>query len=83
MELDYIQKKVQNAKKECLELCINIGSGHVTSAFSCAEIVCVLYYAVMNVDPRHPDAPGRDRFVMSKNHGMVMVYPVLKDIGFL
>lgn len=75
-----LQEKVKDIKLKCLELCINAGEGHITSAFSCAEIVCVLYYEIMKILPYNQDE--RDRFVMSKNHGSVITYPILRDLGF-
>lgn len=77
------QKKVADVKKKVLQMCVNAGVGHVTSAFSCAEIVSVLYYEIMRIDPKNPGWQDRDRFVMSKNHGSVMTYPILQDLGFI
>lgn len=77
-----LSKKVLNAKEKCLDMCIAAGAGHVTSAFSCAEIVATLYYEVMNIDPENPSWEKRDRFVMSKNHGSVITYPILADLGY-
>lgn len=77
-----IEEKIQQIKYECLEICIHAGTGHVTSAFSCAEIVALLYYEIMNIGPEVPDHK-RDRFVMSKNHGSVITYPILADLGFV
>lgn len=78
-----LEKKVQQIKKECLEMCVHAGKGHVTSAFSCAEIVALLYYEIMNIsrDARARDV--HDRFIMSKNHGSVITYPILADLGFI
>lgn len=77
-----LEEKVMSAKEACLEMCIGAGVGHVTSAFSCAEIVATLYYDIMNIDPKNPSWSQRDRFVMSKNHGSVITYPILADLGF-
>ena len=76
-------EKIKEIKLDCLEMCIRAGAGHVTSALSCAEIVSVLYYDVMRVDPGRPKWSPRDRFVMSKNHARVITYPILADLGFL
>ena len=76
-------EKIQQLKLRCLEMCIRAGAGHVTSAFSCAEIVSVLYYDIMRIDPQNPKWEDRDRFIMSKNHGSVMTYPILEDLGYL
>ncbi len=79
---EFLRKKTQKAKGEALELCIAAGAGHVTSAFSCAEIVATLYYSHLNIDPKNPQKKDRDRFIMSKNHGSVITFPILSDLGF-
>lgn len=78
-----LREKTQNAKETCLEFCIRAGAGHITSAFSCAEIVTALYYNVMNIDPHNPNWEDRDRFVMSKNHASIITFPILADLGFV
>ena len=82
-EIKELERKVQEIKYKCLELCVNAGHGHVTSAFSSAEIVTALYYAIMNFKIDEPKWSDRDRFIMSKNHGSVITYPILQDLGFL
>jgi Transketolase, N-terminal subunit len=81
--IEYLKMKCNQTKKKCLEMCINAGTGHVTSAFSSAEIVTALYYHIMNYRVNDPNWQGRDRFVMSKNHGSVITYPILADLGFI
>ena len=77
------EKKILEIKRKAFEMCSRAGVGHVTSAFSVAEVVSVLYYEVMRIDPKNPSWAGRDRFVMSKNHASVITYPILQDLGFL
>lgn len=77
-----IRDKIHMAKRKVLSMCISAGKGHVTTAYSCAEIVGVLYYTVMRIDPQNPQWDDRDRFIMSKNHGSVMTYPILADLGY-
>jgi len=60
----------------------SIGVGHVGGALSIVDILTVLYYKVMNVDPKKPKMEGRDRFVLSKGHGGPAVYCVLADKGY-
>jgi len=47
-----------------------------------AELLAVLYARFLNVDPRRPDWPERDRFVLSKGHGAAAIYAVLAERGF-
>lgn len=83
MYMEELNARVQLIKEKCLEMCIGAGTGHITSAFSCAEIVAVLYYKIMNIRPENPTWENRDRFVMSKNHASVITYPILADKGFI
>lgn len=77
-----IAQKSQSAKVKYAELCIKKNKGHLSSGLSCAEIVATLYYSVLRIKPQEPNWCGRDRFVMSKNHGMGIVYPILCDLGY-
>jgi transketolase len=62
---------------------VNIAkNGHYSSTFSCADLVAVLYYHTLRIDPARPQWPDRDRFVLSKGHAMVGLYPVLADLGY-
>ncbi|MFZ1995178.1 MAG: transketolase [Solirubrobacteraceae bacterium] len=58
------------------------GLGHVGGDLSAADIVTVLYLAVLNVDPANPQLPDRDRFVMSKGHASGVLYTALASAGF-
>jgi transketolase len=58
------------------------GSGHYTGTFSAAEIFASLYYAQLRYRPDEPDWPDRDRFILSKGHAAIGLYPVLADVGF-
>ncbi len=58
-------------------------ASHIGSALSIADIVAVLYGAVMTVNPAQPSLPTRDRFILSKGHACVAVYAALAETGFL
>ena len=57
-------------------------SSHVGSVFSCAEVLAVLYRAVLRVQPDQPEWSDRDRFVMSKGHACAGLYAALAIRGF-
>lgn len=82
MDIEKLKEKAKMVKVKTAEMCVSKEKGHITSALSCAEIMTVLYYSIMNIDPKKPDWSERDRFVMSKNHGSVITYPILADLGF-
>ena len=58
------------------------GSSHIGSALSCVDILAVLYGKVLNVDPRNPRWPERDRFILSKGHAGCAAYAALAETGF-
>ena len=57
-------------------------ASHVGSCFSMADILSVLYSGILRVDPSNPDAPERDRFLLSKGHGAAAIYATLAETGF-
>jgi transketolase len=56
---------------------------HDWSALSTLDVLWVLYDRVLRVDPREPDDPDRDRFLLSKGHGPAAYYAVLAAKGFI
>ena len=65
-----------------LDMVYNCASGHLGGSFSAMDILTILYFDVMNVDPRDPTNPDRDRFVLSKGHCTPALYPILAQRGF-
>jgi transketolase len=77
-----LKEKALFSRTETIRLIERPRSGHYGSAFSCAEIFAVLYYYVLRYDPGRPELPERDRFVLSKGHAAVGLYPIMADVGF-
>lgn len=57
-------------------------SGHPGGSLSAADIITVLYFYEMSVDPHNPNWPDRDRFVLSKGHAAPVLYAALAEKGF-
>ena len=66
MTIQELKDKAQWVRRTSLEMINKAGSGHPGGSLSEAEILTVLYYEVMNLDPHNPDWSDRDRFVLSK-----------------
>ena len=60
----------------------NAGCGHPGGSLSIADLLTYLYFEHMNVDPKNPADPKRDRFVLSKGHTAPALYSVLAYRGF-
>ena len=65
-----------------LDMVYRAASGHPGGSFSAMDLLTVLYHNIMRVDPQHPQAPGRDRFVLSKGHCTPALYPTLALRGY-
>lgn len=57
-------------------------SGHPGGSLSIADVVTYLYFEEMNVDPKDPKNPNRDRLVLSKGHTAPALYAVLAEKGY-
>ncbi len=55
---------------------------HVGPAYSSADILTVLYYEFMNIDPKNPNWEDRDRFIFSKGHAAPVLYALLAKLGY-
>ena len=60
----------------------HLGVGHIGGCLSVVELLTVLYFEAMNVDPKEPKMPGRDRFICSKGHAGPAVYATLANRGY-
>lgn len=69
-------------RKSIIEEVYSAQSGHPGGALSATEILTVLYFNQMNIDPERPDDENRDRFVLSKGHASAGLYATLAERGF-
>ena len=60
----------------------HLGVGHIGGCLSVVELLAVLYFEEMNIDPNEPKKAGRDRFICSKGHAGPAVYATLANRGF-
>ena len=65
-----------------LKLIHKRGAGHPGGSLSAAEIMTVLYFSVLNIDPQNPQMQERDRFILSKGHASALLYSALARRGF-
>ena len=76
-------KKIANdIRKRVLKMTSDAQSSHVGSNFSVIDIVAILYFKILNLDPKNPTWPERDRFILSKGHAGASVYAALAERGF-
>lgn len=79
-----LEDKAKWIRKTVVEMAANAGEGHVSSGLSCVEILITLFYGgFLNIDPKIPKWPERDRLWLSKGHGVLALYPILADFGYI
>ncbi len=81
-KVEALKKIANDIRKGVIESVYNGKSGHPGGSLSCADILTVLYFNQMNLDPKEPLAEGRDRFVLSKGHCSPALYSTLAEKGF-
>ena len=76
-----LRLKARKLRRDVLTMIYRAGSGHPGGALSVLDILVVLYYKVMNIDPHNYRDPRRDRLVLSKGHACPALYAILADRG--
>jgi transketolase len=66
-----------------VDMCAGREGGHLGGSLSVVDILTVLYFGILRVDPAWPQNPDRDMFVLSKGHGALALYATLAERGFL
>ncbi len=80
VDLDAARHRCSRYRRRILEISQQVQALHIASAFSCTEIVDVIFNALMRTDR---DTSTRDRFLMSKGHGCMIQYVILEEMGVL
>jgi len=81
-EILFLQEKANEIRKITVEMIGRIGVGHFGGALSICDLLSVLYYKYMNIDPKDPKKADRDRLVISKGHAGPALYSTLAMKGY-
>ena len=77
-----LQKTANEIRKGIVSGVHAAKAGHPGGSLSAADIFTYLYFEEMNVDPKNPKDPDRDRFVLSKGHTAPGLYAALAEKGY-
>lgn len=80
--LDDLRALSTTIRRETFSMAHRAKSGHLGSAFSIVDLLTVLYFRHLHIDPKNPTDPLRDRFILSKGHGCSSLYVTLAKRGF-
>jgi len=79
--IDAIKEKARRLGIYSMMSTTAAGSGHPTSCLSCAELMAGVFFYAMKFDPKNPNSPDGDRFVLSKGHAAPILYAALAEAG--
>lgn len=77
-----LDERSRHLRKQIVRVLERGGRGHLGTSLSLVEILRVLFDSVLRYDPKNPDWPERDRFILSKGHGCITLYVLLQEKGF-
>jgi len=77
-----LKEIARGVRIDILNMLNKAGSGHTGGSLSSVEIITTLYFAKLRHDPKRPDWPERDRFIISKGHGVPTLYVLLARRGY-
>jgi transketolase len=80
--IEELERYATILRMHCVRMLAVAKSGHLDSSLSAADIVAALYYRVLRHDPKNPQWPERDRFVLSKGHAAPIQYAALAEHGY-
>lgn len=78
-----LESKANLIRQHVVRMTHLAGSGHPGGSLSAVEVIVALYFHVLNIDPKKPDWPDRDRFILSKGHGCPAWYAALAERGYI
>lgn len=82
-DIKELEKIANNIRMDIIDEVYSAQSGHPGGALSIADILAVLYFNQMNIDPENPKSNLRDRLILSKGHASAGLYAVLAERGYI
>ena len=80
--LDELKSISTEIRKDIVKMLTESASGHPGGSLSATDIMTVLFFKEMNIDPNNEKDPNRDRFVLSKGHAAPVLYSTLARRGY-
>jgi transketolase len=78
-----LEARAARIREHVVDMCAGPEGAHLGGSMSLVELLTVLYFEVLRVDPDRPDDPERDILLLSKGHGAAALYATLAERGFL
>jgi transketolase len=83
LEYEQIEKRAKEIRKKIITMNAHAGQGHTGADLSETDILAALFFRILNIQKDNPAAPNRDRFILSKGHGVGGFYCTLAEAGLI
>ena len=81
-DLDLLRSVATSVRRSIVTTIHHAGAGHIGGPLSATDLLCVLYFHELRIDPANPSWPDRDRFIFSKGHSSIALYATLAERGY-
>ena len=81
-DIKQLEYRAARCRRKVVRMVRAGGAGHMGGAMSCLDVVAALYFYAMRHDPRQPQLPERDRFILSAGHKSMALYAALAEAGY-
>lgn len=82
LTLTQLEKKAYQIRQDIITMLEEAGSGHSAGPMGLADILTALYFNILKHDPKKPDWPERDIFVLSNGHTVPVLYATMANAGY-
>jgi transketolase len=81
-EVQFLELKANHIRQSIIEMLVAAGSGHTAGPLGMADILTLLYFKVLQHDPKNPTWSERDRLILSNGHVCPVLYATLAHAGY-
>lgn len=81
-KIKFLEETAQKIREAIIEMLIEAGSGHSAGPLGLADIYTAFYFHILKHDPKNPDWPERDRFIVSNGHTCPALYAAMAYAGY-
>jgi transketolase len=78
-----LRERAKNIRRNVVRMATGKGEGYVGQGLDAADILAVLFFSELSYDPKRPDAPDRDRFLLSPGHYSIALWATYAEAGIL
>ena len=82
LTITQLKFKANELRRDVIRMLEAAGSGHSAGALGMADILTALYFNILNLDPKNPEWPDRDLFMLSNGHTVPIQYAAMAEAGF-